>query len=418
MKGALERLRAGWELQRAVLATPAGRWIAGLLAVLGVGTVVALVALWPHGTSRQAGTIVVSSRVIEPATVVSVAQADCPAEARPGCQRVGIHLDAGPRRGRTSVLFLPGDEATPRLSPGDKIRVASSSPSVGGVSGELLSPTDPSQAPYTYVDFQRGTVLLWLTFAFAALVFLLGGRVGAVSLVGAALGLLLVTSFVAPAIVQGSPPFAVALVGAFAAMFLAIVPIYGLAAKSLAALLGTAISLLAIAGLALFVVHAAHITGISSEDATLFQSLGGGRLSLQGLVIAGMLIGALGVLNDVTVSQASTVLALRAANPAQTVAQLYRAGMGVGVDHLGATVNTLVFAYAGAALPILLIFTSQGVSFSDAVGRETIATEIVATLVGSIGLIGAVPLTTIVAALLAVRVPAESLPASEHVHAH
>jgi uncharacterized membrane protein len=412
------RLASAWKSQRALLATPAGRWVAILLAALGVCTVVALFVLWPHGSSRQPGTSVVSSRAIQPATVTSVAKAVCAAESRPGCQRVGIRLDAGPRRGRTSLLFLPGDEAVPRVSPGDKIRVASNNPSIGGISGELLSPADPSQAPYAFVDFQRGTALLWLTFAFAALVFLLGSRVGAVSLVGAALGLLLVTSFVAPAILQGSSPFAVALVGAFAAMFLAIVPLYGLSAKSLAALLGTAVSLLAIAGLAVFVVHAAHITGTGSEEATLVRGLGGGRLSLQGLVVAGILIGALGVLNDVTVSQASTVLALRSASPRHTAAQLYHAAMQVGRDHLGATVNTLVFAYAGAALPVLLIFNSQGVTFSDAVGRETVATEIVAALVGSIGLIGAVPLTTLAAALLAVRVPAEAIPDQGHAHAH
>ncbi len=92
--------------------------------------------------------------------------------------------------------------------------------------------------------------------------------------------------------------------------------------------------------------------------------------------------------------------------------------MEVGRDHLGATVNTLVFAYAGAALPLLLIFTSQGVNFSDAVVRETVATEIVAAFVGSIGLVAAVPLTTLVAALLAVSVPLDVIPSDEHVHAH
>jgi uncharacterized membrane protein len=268
------------------------------------------------------------------------------------------------------------------------------------------------------VDFQRGIALIWLTFAFAALVFLLGGRVGAVSLVGAAAGLVLVATFIAPAIVQGASPFVVALVGAFAAMFLAIVPLYGLGAKSLAALLGTAVSLLAIAGLAVVAVHAAHITGTGTEEATLVQGLGGGRLSLQGLVIAGIMIGALGVLNDVTVSQASTVLALRAASPQRSAPELYHSAMEVGRDHLGATVNTLVFAYAGASLPLLLIFNSQGVSFSDAVVRETVATEIVAAFVGSIGLVAAVPLTTIVAAFLAVRVPTDVIPEGEHAHAH
>src|SRR5919202_2982968 len=156
--------------------------------------------------------------------------------------------------------------------------------------------------------------------AFACFVVALGRWVGAVSLIGAALGLLLVTTFISPAILDGSSPFLVALVGSFAAMFLAIVPLYGLSAKSLAALLGTAVSLVAIAVLAVVAVHATHITGTGSDEATLVQGLGGGRVSLQGLVIAGILIGALGVLNDVTVSQASTVLALPRARPGESSA--------------------------------------------------------------------------------------------------
>jgi uncharacterized membrane protein len=121
----------------------------------------------------------------------------------------------------------------------------------------------------------------------------------------------------------------------------------------------------------------------------------------------------------VTVGQASTVLALRRANPAQGLRELYRGGVTVGRDHLGATVNTLAFAYAGASLPLLLLFNSQAVGFGDAVNSELVATEIVAALVGSIGLVLAVPLTTLTAALLAVRLPDEVLPSDVHAgHGH
>lgn len=129
------------------------------------------------------------------------------------------------------------------------------------------------------------------------------------------------------------------------------------------------------------------------------------------------MIAALGVLNDVTIGQASSVLALRRANWTQRFAQLYRDAAQVGRDHLGATVNTLVFAYAGAALP-LLIFSSQDIGFTDAIGREIVATEVVATLVGSIGLVAAVPLTTATAALLAMRLPVALLPEHDHDHHH
>jgi len=403
------------ETQRALLGTRAGRAVAGALAALALLTVVGMAVLWPdHRPMLPDGTGVISRGIVA-AQVTAVTAMTCPVETRPGCVRVDLRLLGGPQKGKASSLVLPGDEAAPRLSPGDRIRVAPAEQDYGGAP---LEPTaiDPTQAPYGFVDFERRTPLLWLALSFFAFVAILGRRVGVLSLLGVIVGLILVTVFVIPAILAGESPFAVALVGSFAAMFATIVLVYGIGAKSLAALLGTAASLLLIAILASVFTAAAHITGRVSEDATLLQSLGQGRISLGGLVLAGILIAALGVLNDVTISQASTVLALRRADPLQRFAELYRAGAEVGRDHLGATVNTLVFAYAGASLPLLLIFSSQGIGFSDAINREVVATEIVATLVGSIGLAAAVPLTTATAALLAARLPTALLP--DHAHHH
>jgi uncharacterized membrane protein len=134
-----------------------------------------------------------------------------------------------------------------------------------------------------------------------------------------------------------------------------------------------------------------------------------------------MVIGALGVLDDVTVSQASTVLALRSADPRLPARELYSRAIDVGRDHISATVNTLVLAYVGASLPVLLAFSAAEVGFSDVVNSEIVASEIVAMLVGSIGLIAAVPLTTALAAALVVRMPREAIDSEAsagHVHAH
>jgi uncharacterized membrane protein len=130
-----------------------------------------------------------------------------------------------------------------------------------------------------------------------------------------------------------------------------------------------------------------------------------------------MVIGALGVLDDVTVSQSSTVFALRAANPALPFRDLFRRAMAVGRDHVSATVNTLVLAYAGASLPVLLIFASGALPIDQAVSLEIVSEQIVATLVGSTGLICAVPATTAIAALLALHTPREQLDAAA-AHAH
>jgi uncharacterized membrane protein len=193
---------------------------------------------------------------------------------------------------------------------------------------------------------------------------------------------------------------------------------HGVGAKSLAAMLGTALSLLVTVGLAVLFTDLTHLTGLSSEEALFLQTSESG-LSLDGLLLAGMVVAALGVLDDVTISQSSTVLALRGANPDQSFRELFGRAMSVGRDHVSATVNTLVLAYVGASLPLLLIFSSSSLGFTDALNLELIAKEVVATLVGSVGLITAVPITTALAALLARRIPAHQLTGGEHAgHAH
>ena len=136
-----------------------------------------------------------------------------------------------------------------------------------------------------------------------------------------------------------------------------------------------------------------NLTGLSDESALFLTSLGV-KVDLQGIVLAGFVIGALGVLDDVTVTQVSAVEELHAAQPNLTPGQLYRSAVTIGRDHISSTVNTLFLAYAGAALPLLLLFTQANQSVGSLAGREVIATEIIRSLVGSIGLVSAVPITT------------------------
>ena len=176
------------------------------------------------------------------------------------------------------------------------------------------------------------------------------------------------------------------------------------------ALSSSSSSTLLTVALALVFTEAAHLSGFASEEATYLQ-LGGADFSLEGLLLAGMVIGALGVLDDVTVSQDSTVLALRAANPGLGFRELFTSGLRVGRDHVSAT---LVLAYVGASLPVLLIFSATDLGLSDAFNLEIVAKEVVATLVGSIGLIAAVPVTTALVALLSLAEPTERLARAEH----
>ena len=191
---------------------------------------------------------------------------------------------------------------------------------------------------------------------------------------------------------------------------------HGLGPKSIAACLGTAVALGITLALAEVATDLAHITGFSSEEASILSATTEG-LSIQGLLLAGIVIGALGVLDDLTVTQASTVMALRRADPGLGGRRLFSEALSVGHDHIAATVNTLVLAYVGASLPVLLVFSVAGTSFGEAINGEVIASEVVATLVGSIGLIAAVPVTTGLAVVLATRVERGRL-GDAHGHPH
>jgi len=318
-----------------------------------------------------------------------------------------IELTEGPESGSRSSITLGDAGPAPELDEGAKVRVVKNRVPPGADAGAI--------DPYALVEVDRRMPMLWLAMAFAALVVVFGRVRGALALVGLGASLVIVVRFVVPALVEGESPVAVATIGSLAVMLLTIVLAHGLGPKSLAAILGTAASLAATILLALLFTKLAYLTGFSSEEANLLQANDAG-LSLEGLVLAGIVIGALGVLDDVTVSQASTVMALRRANPSQRAGELYRGALTVGRDHVAATVNTLVLAYVGASLPILLVFGAGGTPFVDAISREAVAEQVVAMLVGSIGLILAVPVTTWLAAVLAARLPAGELEGSGHVH--
>jgi uncharacterized membrane protein len=294
---------------------------------------------------------------------------------------------------------------SPQFEPGDTVKVAKVS-----IPG--------SQPVYSIVDFERRAPMLWLAIAFAVLVVAFGRLRGALSLVGLAASLAIVLVFIVPAILDGSSPLLVALVGSMAVMLVTISLAHGLGPKSIAAILGTSVSLLLVGALAQLFTELTNLTGFSSEEATLLAA-SGAELSLSGLLVAGILIAALGVLDDVTISQSSTVMALRATNPEQGFRALYWRAIDVGRDHVSATVNTLVLAYVGSSLPLLLIFGSGELGLIDASNLEIVAKEIVATLVGSIGIIAAVPITTALAALMAESLTDEELEqAAEGGHQH
>ena len=195
-----------------------------------------------------------------------------------------------------------------------------------------------------------------------------------------------------------------AVVGSCLIMFVVLYLTHGLSARTSTAVLGTLLSLALIGVLGAAFSAAARLTGLDDQTSNLIATLGTG-VDARGLLLAGVIIGALGVLDDVTVTQTSAVWELRRANPQLGAGALFTAAMRIGRDHVASAVNTLVLAYAGASLPLLLLFTLSGRALGEVVTAQDVATEVVRTLVGSIGLVASVPITTALAALVASREP-------------
>jgi uncharacterized membrane protein len=197
-------------------------------------------------------------------------------------------------------------------------------------------------------------------------------------------------------------------------MFIALYLSHGVNVRTTSAVLGTLASLAITALLALLFVELTQLTGFASEEATYIR-VASANINLQGILLGGIIIGSLGVLDDVTVTQASAVWELHLANPTLGRRNLYGSAIRIGRDHIASTVNTLVLAYAGAALPLLILFTIAEAKLADVLTGEIVAEEVVRTLVGSIGLVASVPITTALAVLVVgsgARPPAAPQPAA------
>lgn len=389
---------------RARAASAWSRGLLGAVLALALATLIGLLVLWPHsGGEHRAGEQGAAGATL-PAHATAVRDVRCPGPVAQRCRQLLVTLEAGPDRGRGAQRITLGPtNVAPDVRAGDRVRVTRASGAPAGAER------------YGFVSVDRRTTMLWLAAIFAALVIVLARRRGLLALVGFALSLLLVVRFVVPAIAEGKPAFAVALVGSFAVMFITVGLTYGLRAPSLAAILGIAASLLLAALIGTLAVHAARLDGRGNDFSLALTQLNG-ALSLQGIVIAGLLFATLGVLADMAVTQASAVMALRRANPDLHVRQLYRGALGIGRDHLVATTHTLVLVYVGATLPLLLVVHAAGLPAVDALNVQDLADPIVATLVGAIALLISVPLTTALASLLAVPIPAAALSAGGHGH--
>jgi uncharacterized membrane protein len=378
-----------------------GRALVAAVGALAVATIVGLIALWPASGHDRGPSQAFGGKTIG-AKVTAVRDVRCPGPTPQRCRQLEIRVEA-----KRAALTLGPSNIAPRIENGDTIRVQRIAAPPGAKHFE----------PYQYAGLDRRGTLLWLVVAFAVLVVAITRWRGALALLGFALSLVLVTRFVVPAIAQGSSPLLVAVVGSLAVMFVTVGLTYGISPQSGAAILGIAASLLFAGVVGTIAVHAARLDGHSSEYSTVL-SQANSHISLEGIVLGGLVIASLGVLADMAVTQASAVMALRRANPELRPRGLFSSGFGVGRDHLVATTHTLVLVYVGATLPLLLVLYSTGVSFTDALNAQDVAEPIVATVVGAMALLVSVPLTTALSALLVAHIPVAALPDAHHGHAH
>jgi uncharacterized membrane protein len=253
---------------------------------------------------------------------------------------------------------------------------------------------------YSFSDYERTTPLVLFAIAFAIVVGAVARLRGLAALLGLGFAFLVLLRFVLPGLLSGSSPTLVTLVGSAAIMFVVLYLAHGFSARTTTALVGTLFGLALVTVLGAIAVSAARLTGLTTEETVQLQTFDP-SLDFSGLVIAAVVVAGLGILNDVTITQASAIWQLHEVDPAMGWRQLYRRGMSVGRDHIASTVYTVVFAYAGAALPLLLLFELYARPAGTTLTSSILAEEVVRTLVGGIALVLAVPVTTAVGAFFA-----------------
>jgi uncharacterized membrane protein len=383
-----------------LLSTKGGRWLAIAVGAIAVLTVAGLFALWPFGWHAPGSGS--ASRTV-PGEVVRVVAAPCAPGQSDECRTIDARVGS-----RTVTIALGPTRNAPAVGTGDAVRLMR-------LSGSTAAPEAGRAARYEFVEVDRRSSLGWLGLIAALFAVALLRWRGVLAVLGVGLSVTVVVLFMVPAILAGKPALLVALVASLVVMFITLVLTNGIGAQMLAAALGVTATLVLTCLLAALAVWFTDLDG-TTDLAVLGFTARADSLSLRGIILAGMLIGALGVVADTAVTQASAVMALRRANPRLDARRLYREAFVIGRDHLSATIHTLVLAYTGAALPLLLTLHLGKVSELDAINSQTIAEPIVATIVGCLALIAAVPFTTGLSSVIIARVPADALP--DHHHAH
>lgn len=385
-----------------------------ILVPLGIALLGAMIWLWPSG-SHQALSLddpygTTDSFMVVSGSVSSVTSARCDGGAETGsptqvqqdiqCQTAQVATDRG-----SYEVDIP-------------VQVSASTEVVRGDNLKILIGEDLAEAG-VFVDFERTVPVVLLAALYALVVVVVARWRGVRAIGGLILSFVVLFGFMIPALLEGGPPFWVGLIGSMLIMLVVLYFAHGVSLRTTTALLGTFIGLLLTAGLAAWASDTAYLVGLGEEYSYILTSVVP-EIRLSGIVLTGLLVAGLGVLNDVTITQSSAVWEIKAAQPTISPRNLFAAGMRIGRDHIASTVYTIAFAYAGAALPMLMVVSLYDRSMMDTIMSAEMVEEVVRILVGSVGLVLAIPITTGIAVAVAnaVAEPAEQRPRQVVVHDH
>lgn len=363
------------------------------LALAALATVAGPWALWPDAS--QAPHIPTSAAFAAPGVTfprarVTRVQPACSSRSTTSgsqttCGHITARLDSA--SGGQVTVAVPAEVALSGLRAGDTVQLARTPAGRG------------EPATYTYFSTDRHVSLFWIAALFAALVVGIARLRGLLALVALGFSAVMITQFMLPALLAGESGIGTALVGSSAIMFVVLYLTHGPSLRTSAALAGTLAGIGVTAGIGLYAVHASRLTGVPDETGGFLSSFVS-NLSFPGLLTCGLIIAGLGVLNDVTITQSSSVWELRSAAPDLPRRQIFASAMRIGRDHIASTIYTIVFAYAGASIIVLLLLAIYNRPALDLLSNEAIAEEIVRTLASGIGLVLAVPITTAIAAVV------------------
>ncbi|GLX99892.1 MULTISPECIES: YibE/F family protein [Actinoplanes] len=356
-------------------------------------TALGMLLLWPHDTPQATegdGPLRVTGEVVRVVAqeCAPVPEGDTPEE---NCGTVTVRVTSGVDDGKEITTDVPSGPGAPEVEAGDEVTM-------------LALESDDGGYQYSISDHERSRELWLLGAAFALAVVAFGRWRGLTALAGLAVTFVILLFFIVPAILDGRSPIMVAVVGSAAIMLIVLYLTHGLSTTTHIAVAGTLASLAITTVLAEVATGAVTLSGVADETSnylTITQS----EVNMRGLLLAGIVIGSLGVLDDVTVTQSATVTELAIANPAYGFRRLYGAATRIGRAHIASVINTIVLAYAGASLPLMLLFAAGNTPVGELLTSQMIAQELVRSAVGTIGLVAAVPITTALAAFVASREP-------------